>query len=501
MSLSSYPIPSFGGLNLIGDPEEVGAQEAIDILNIDLDKPGVSHIRTRDGYTNFTATPDTTHEYDSISPFYKTDGTKQMLLAKYYDGTDARYAAYTSAGVFIADTVLAATRECVDTDFCRYGGPSAEVVYVLSWRSAARTIANNPYKWDGAAWTDLGGGVFPQGAYALEVQATDNRLVATSSVSNYSRVRFSDAGAPETWTSTSFVDLTPGDGERITALCSWRELVFAFKESKFFIFTGNSPGSLGLPDFNYRSVYGGTGCIGRACAIATPAGVYFLSRRGIYITNGDDPMLVSRAIDPIFQGGVKPPFSSTNELNYDAIDKCAFHWHQERLYFSYPAGSSTVNNRILVYDPKNSYWTLWDIGANRMCTFRPDDEEELMFTYSTGLNHIGRHSSAYTTDAGTDIAAQYQSGFYQLAPGGKATTRWTKIWGTGEPTFVMYNDHVSSDSLSRSGTVTLGTSPQVAKGYHLKSYMGELFSHRFSSTSGAWSINRVEHDIAQTEQP
>lgn len=501
MTLTPYSIPVFGGLNLIDDPEEVGAKEAIDILNVDLDKPGLSHIRRRDGYTNFTQTPDTTHEYDSVAPFYKINGTKQMLNSKRDDGTDARYVAYTDAGVFIADQVI--TDDVVDTDFCRFGGPNSEVIYIASWENTARVFANDSYKWDGTTFSTAElrlGGVGNFYPFALEVKAGENRLVAAYARANNSRIGFSDPGTPEVFGTNNFVDLTPGDGERITALCSWREMVFAFKETKFFIFTETTTSGTGTPIFNYRPVYSGVGTVGRACAVSSPAGVYFLSRRGIYLTSGGDPVLISRAIDPIFQGGLKPPFSSEG-LNFAAVDRCALHWHSERLYFSYPSGSSTINDRILVYDPKNNYWTLWDIPANKMCTFRPDDEEELLFSYATGENHIGRHSSAYTTDAGVAIPSVYQSGFYGINPGQKTTTRWTEIWGTGQFNFDILTDHAPTDPLGRGGAVTLGTAPQVARGFHLKSYMGDVFSHKLTSDGDSWSLNRIEHQSAFGSQP
>lgn len=504
MSLTPYPIPVFGGLNLVDDPEEVGATQAIDLLNVDLDKQGKGRIRSRDGYLQFTAVA-STHEFDTISPHYEIGGTKQILAGLRDNGTQAYYGAYSSAGV-VVNLQAFATTDVVDTDFCRFGGPSAEVTYIVSWESTARTTTNDSYRWDGGFFNTAElrlGGTGNFWPFALEIKAGENRLVAAYPTANNSRIGFSDPGAPETFGGLNYVDLTPGDGERITALCSWRELVFAFKESKFFVFGQTTTSTTGTPVFNYRPVYSGVGTIGRACAVSSPAGVYFLSRRGIYLTNGNDPVLVSRAIDPIFQGGLVSPFSSYG-LNYAAIDRCALHWHAERLYFSYPSGTSTVNNRVLVFDPKNNYWTIWDMPANKFCTFRPDDAEELMFGVATGLNppnHIHRHSSAYDDDDGTAIASHYQSGFYEINPGMKTTTRWTELWGSGALTYEMFTDHSSTDPLTRSESITLGTAPQVIRAYHNKSYMGDLFSHKFSSDGATWSLNRIEHQSQFGSQP
>lgn len=489
MSLTPYPVPTFGGLNLVDDPEEVGANGAIDLLNVDVDRRG--RLRSRDGYDNFTSSA-AAARLASLASFYMIDGTKHVVT-----NHDQSYTAYTAAGA-VAGTVNHGT-VINDVDYTRFGGLAAEVIYAAGFRVASGTPFSL-YKWTGAAWAAGGAGLGGFSPYLIEVQSTDNRLVGAFQNSNFSRVGFSDPGTPETFTATSFVDLTPGDGEKITALIGWREFVFAFKESKYFVFTGNSTGATGLPIFNYRPVAAGVGAVARGAAVGTPTGVYFFDRRGIYRTTGGDPVLISRAIDPIFRGNANATFLG-GVLNHTARAAVRMTWHDERLYVAYPSGSSTTNDRLLVYDPETGTWVLWAIPAATMTSFRVGDQAELLFTYASGSNHIGRVNSTYITDDGTAIASRYQSGFYEPSPSAETTTRWTKLWGSGSPTLDIFTNHATSDPLSRGGTVTLGTAPAVAKGYHLKSYQGELFSHKLSSTSGVWAVNRLEHDMQFAFQP
>jgi hypothetical protein len=493
-----FPVNQFGGLNLVDDPQEIGAPGAVDLLNIDLDKQG--RLRTRDGYDNFTASAAASRLHDLRSVQF-TNGTRQVLVAS-SAGTSSFYRAYSTAGATVATQNLGlGVPGAYDVDFTRFGGPSAEVVYTSGRDVDPATGPGNSipnYSWNGSAWSAVSpmgtGGFSP---LMLEVQANDNRLVGAHVEGTYSRVGFSGAGTPETWGANDYVDLTPGDGERVTALVSWRELVFAFKETKYFVFTGNSTGGDGNPIFNYRPVNTGVGAVGRSCAVGTPNGVYFLSRRGIYRTVGGDPVLVSRAIDPIFRGAASSLFGG-GVLNHAAITKCRLEWHDERLYFAYPSGSATDNDRLAVFDPESNQWILWDVAVNGMTSFRVGDTHELLFTYPTGSNHIGRLAPAYSTDDGTAIAARYQSGFYDLGePGSTAFTRWTRLWGSGSPTVSVFTDFESSDT--RAGAVTLGTAPALAHGFHLQSYEGQLFSHKISA-SAAFSVNRLQHDIAWTRQ-
>lgn len=483
MPYQPFTVEQFGGLNLVDDPEEVGVRGAVDLLNIDIDKRG--RVRSRDGYDNLTASA-AANPLVNVGVFYTYAGTKQFLVNS---PAGQFYRAYSTAGATVATDALGAS--IFDVDFTRFGGPSAEVVYISGNRPGAGPFAVR--KWDGSAFaatTVALGGFSP---YLLEVQAASNRLVGAFENSQYSRVGFSDPGAPETFGANNYEDLTPGDGERVTSLIAWRELVFAFKETKFFVFTGNSLGAGGTPIFNYRPVSTGVGSISRFAATASPNGVYFLSRRGIYKTTGGDPVLISRAIDPIFRGGASSLYAG-GVLNHAALDKCALAWHDERLYFAFPSGSATTNDRVLVYDPEGDYWTLWGIPAAGMTSFRVGDQADLIFSYATGSNHIGRLNSTFTSDDGATITSSYQSGFYDLgSPGSVAHTRWTRLWGSGAPTVSVFTDFGTSDS--NAAAVTLGTAPAVAHGYHQKAYKGQMFSHKLSATT-VWQANRIQHDIA-----
>jgi hypothetical protein len=129
--------------------------------------------------------------------------------------------------------------------------------------------------------TGLGSGTTSQ---FVNVTPIDNRLMllAFSGLSNTdgnSTVMFSNAGQPESYTATNFVQLTPGDGESIRGVCNFGNQIFVFKESKFFVFTGPSTNSAGQPIFNYRIVNSGIGIhpVGvNAGCVATPFGRLFL---------------------------------------------------------------------------------------------------------------------------------------------------------------------------------------------------------------------------------
>lgn len=492
MSLTGYPIRTFGGLNLVSDPEQVGAEQAVDLLNVDLDKYGRVH--SRNGYDNFTAAAHGSR-FKFLSPFYTTTGTKQLMACTAASGASASIVAYNTAGAVVNS--FGAGIAATFGNGVRFGTPTVEYMYLPSRDILAGLI--QVVRWDGTNFTQPA--TIPATSF-FTVQSPDNRMVAANylvvATFNPSRVGFSTAGNAEVWGATDFVDITPGDGESITGLVSWRELVFAFKETKFAVFTGNSVGPTGLPVFNYRLVNAGIGTP-KPIAVGRP-GVFFMNRRGIYMTTGTEPRLISSALDPLFLGGVVTPYTAS-AINMAQITNAAMYWYNERLFVAVATGASTTNDTLLVWDSKIDQWMVWDIPAAGLSSFRVSDTEDLVFAYAAGSNHIGRQNLSFTDDDGTAIATYYQSGFYQPSPNNEITTRWTELWGMGSPTFNIFTNHAASDPLTRGGTVTLGTSPQVAKGTHLKSYTGQLLSHKLSSTSGAWSVSRIEHQITNVFTP
>jgi hypothetical protein len=128
---------------------------------------------------------------------------------------------------------------------------------------------------------------------------------------NPSRVHFSNPGQPDVGDrrrklgrGRNFIDLTPGDGEQIQAAVTWRELVFIFKETKFFVMWGESTAADGTPVFNVREVVNSRWPWRTAKRSAVGRdGVYFLNRRGVYHTNGGDPVLLSDRISTVVDRG------------------------------------------------------------------------------------------------------------------------------------------------------------------------------------------------------
>jgi hypothetical protein len=553
--LNGYQPLSFkdfsGGLNLRDKSDAVNVKEAIDLLNVSFTDRGA--VRTRDGLTDTTLS-DLSARVNSMSPFQTVAGLRH-LVASLDDGT---LIALNPDGTPVSSISGLAGSPCI---FARFGSPLTEYLYAANGIDTIR-------RWDGASWADgsviatvngTSGVAMPRaGAVCVTAQApgqtaannANNRLVATAFGTNPaagpggapttpSRVYWSNKGDPHTWETDgaqiggvgtayrgrNFMDLTPGDGEQIMGACSWRELTFIFKETKFFVFWGESTNTDGTPVFNYREVVNQAGLATRHTLVAGRDGVYFVNSRGVYVTTGSEPKLLSDVVKPMWTQDPDVYFQS-DPINLTALDKARAHWHKERFYLAVPTGLRTVNDRMLSYDINYNWWTLYDLPASALATYRVANIEELHAAYSTAKPYparIGRLVLGVETDRGDPIVSRWRSGWTDDDMSVQHTQREAKLWGTGaldvcfSVDFELVERGHGQAVLGVGGvwpttgtwdewTTSLGGSwpgsRQPADDLVRFGLRGTLFSTSFESTdlSPVWSVNRLSRHIRETRE-
>ena len=503
MTYTPYPLVDFGGgLNLQAKADAVGPGESIDLLNVTFTDRGA--VEQRAGYADLNATA-LTNAPESLEAFYKTSGTKQILA-----GCGTRLEAVATDGTTVASATGLTTGIW---DFARFGTPNSEVAYAGNGQNLLR-------KWDGTAWSSIANS--PK-AGALAVTPTSNRLVTTrfltttggpsAGTSSPSHVYFSDAGDPETFGANNYVQLTPGDGEQIQAAMRWREYLFVFKESKFFVFAGEGTDSSGNPVFDYRPVDTGVGMVGPRAYCVTEQGIYFANRRGVFLTTGAEPVKVSDPVEPIFLGGSDVYFTG-GELAPAQAANLAMGSFEDRVFISY--ATSSANDRTLVYDYEKGWWSLWDFPAVALATFRPSSADELIFAHGS---YIARHNDSYTNDAGTAISSRYRTGFTDFAVPENKAVRQVKLWGSGKCFSAMSADYavdpgrlVAHDFTTAAATewdtstwgggdwsVLRNLNPKIRR----SALRGTVFSIGFTNSilDQPWSIHRAEPHIRGIRQP
>lgn len=484
-------IERFGGLNLQSSPDEVGSEGAIDLLNVEFGEIG--SIRSRDGVQAFSAEDG---QCLAMSPFI-AGGHRRLALdclgtVKVLDGNGAQVG---------SDAALSTYVEAVD--FARFGTPTAEKLYIAHAGQSLQNLvlaSGTPGALQAPATQPY--------AHFIGVTPTDNRMVAarcshslssSPATLNDSMVRFSSAGDAETWPVNNFVQLTPGDGEPIMGMQVWRELLFVFKRSRFFVFYSPGTDAQGNPIFNYRPVDAGVGLSARNCVCAATDGVYFLDRRGLYRTTGGQPELVSGDIDGVFTGRLSRHFglgSFDNSQNASITERPILHAFGERIFF---CGRFTAGRRSLVYDARVKQWSAWSLAPYALTNYQPDlssGREELYL--AKGVSGIQRLRSGQTTDDGTAIRSHYQAGFQALGEDAEASVRQHTIWGKGN---VHFQTAVDLGDLGVATQVGLGTS-QVEQDEVRFASRGRLLSWKVSDVDGgAWQMDRLSHHLRSARAP
>lgn len=481
MGYAPVTVNEFGGLDLRNDPQDASA---LDVLNMDF-QPG--RIKSRPGYTSFYDTSST--KTYALGSFSRYGTTPQMYL-----GYSGGVRVLSQAGSSLATQALTGP----GTGAAQFNTPTATYLYVAS-------AATGLKRWDGSAFAAVAGSP-PVGSW-LAVTSWDNRLVAAGGNTELlgSKINFSDAGNGDTWGANNYLYMSPGDGDPITGLATFRDMVFVGKPSKVFVFYGTSIDSSGNPIFNYRTIDTGLGPVlanagsgaipfGQTMC-ATRYGVCFIAKSGVYLTTGGEPQRLSIPLDPFFNGEAMPYTPSLAAFSGD-LSNAQIGYANDRLYV-------TPDNTVaatLVYDFLLKTWSVYDWKATALAGFVFSNKPEVAVAVNGATQAVHRHSPSYTTDAGTAITSRHRTGFMDLGPASdeKVVREWL-IDGTGSVGVAVAT---SMGGLDTATTVALGASPAITQGRHRKAYRGRQFSVQLSSVSGgAWAVDRVTANLRDDRGP
>lgn len=340
---------------------------------------------------------------------------------------------------------------------------------------------------------------WPDGGYRLVIAGTNNSGGGINgpggAVSTESHVWFSEPGNAEGWESTAYVQVSPGDGERITGCASWGGLIFVFKETRMFVFYAVATDEEGRPEFKFRTVDLGTKMIdtlnnnlagvpqNNHNCVAGDGGLYYLTEDGVYLTRGGEPSLVSTALTPLANNSY---LGGTLLLSEQPIwSKCRdITWFRHRLFITCRNAGSY---HLLVFNTMTGMWSTWRAALNSIAVFEPSLSVPFLGFAGDGTtgNNIYYYNPALTTDPSKAIAPVWQSGFYDLGTRDEKTLVESKLWGRGKVTLSAYSDldlvnADFTDTLEMPATNGLGQARS-----HKSQPAATFFSHRVTLEPGA----------------
>jgi hypothetical protein len=253
--MDTHVIERFRGLNLLDDEQEVDGSIATDLLNVELDVGG--RLRRRPGLVIANSSTIAGSGYDSLHPTRLNNGV--LLAGENTTGPIIRVDRLLADGTLATVGNWAASSTAKISSTADFGAPAAASYAFLASYSGIAAQNFTLQKYDGATIAGSTGkprfvAISPRGNRLIQAHFYEAAGTPSGFNGTQSTVFFSDQGAPETFTATNFVILSHGDNEEIVGLAVWRDLIFVVKQTKMFVFYGESTDDEGLTEFNYHEV-------------------------------------------------------------------------------------------------------------------------------------------------------------------------------------------------------------------------------------------------------
>jgi hypothetical protein len=499
---SPKPIPftRFGGLILNQPLDDVGSDNAIDILDVDWDN-SLGMLRSREGASAFSPA-DAASSYDSLFGHSLT----RLITRR---GSTLRV--LNAEGNEVAGKTAEANEKHLA--FAKLGTPSASYTYIADQENTLK-------RYDGADFTsptakvgEVVAAAMPKGRFLAVWPDGGNRLVVAGTtggggpngaISSGSHVWFSMPGNGEEYEPTAYVQLNPGDGEEITACVAFGGMIFVFKETRCFIFFGVSADNDGKPVFNFRSVELGTRLRAPAAkhtenVVAGNDSVYFVADHGVYATTGAEPTLLSEDLEPLSRSKalLGPIVTTLGTRRW--VNAAGIAFMGEAIYVGLESGG--VVDRVMKFDLRKQAWTIFTAALNSLVAWNEQTDNRARIFFSgtgAGNRRVYFYTPATDVDASAaDLDCRWQSGFYELEDADEKTLVQTKMWGTGEPTLKVAGDY---GELGQGTKYKLGVAPKIAQRQLQKGQTATLFSHQISGAA-PWSVQRLDRYLRETRVP
>ncbi len=401
MAFKSYVLGPFpGGLNIRDQAGELSQEELADSMNVTIDERGA--LMKRLGYTRRYASAVGS---GLVSNLYSWN-SRGYLIAQigtgmHRDGGAAFYTWTTPARV----------------GMCEYLGNLIMIHPVDGVRMFDGTTVTGPFA------------NFPVGSTCA---AWQNKCFFAGDPTNPSKFMWTDIGVM-TMNVNNFNQLREKDNSIITCLAgasgldvSGRPGLLAFKgDSAYRIFDATTGA--------YNTIDASIGCSSNISAVSAYGRTYVLNERGIYFTNGVDPMQeASSKIETLFQPG------KINQLRDDLF--CAGKY-QDRLYFSLPRTGQAFNSLVVEINPVSGWAMTHSDAASAYASVGHGAMEMVMGSpVNAGMIYDSHRGGS---DDGAAIASYAESGWLIPSFANKVNVRRARFIGDGAFNVTLLRDFES----------------------------------------------------------
>lgn len=288
------------------------------------------------------------------------------------------------------------------------------------------------------------------------------------------------------------VDINRNDGQRVTGLGFFQDVLIVFKEKSIYQLYFNESGS-----FVVERISSSYGAVSHGSIASVENDCYFLTDKGVYVL-GNEPNYYASIRTNELSSRVKDLLQRINPAHYE---RCRAFYHDDRYFLSVPLDSNTECNAMIVYDRRFYSWAYWDnIRANDMYVFKDKDNDNANHFYFT---EYGSPSMCeFTPGTYNDKGAAIEAVFITKAFEGKAVDR-EKYWYVLRPIFRLTTGEVTVSYITERGTEgrALAINPTQVGGIGLDEY-GDLLlgtSQQDTYTDGDLGLPGSSGDTSSSE--
>lgn len=330
-----WEVPFFGGIDTTSDPSSSApdgmAEEASpDTLNTVFDK--VQSVESRKGYSKLLTTS-LTNAIGGMFPYYRSDGTKQLVYA-----SGNHLYKYDNAG---GSTVLTGTPATFTANQQWDFDELLDTVYGVNSKDGL--IAYN-----GTTYSVANAGVLGQ-----FMKIHKNRVYTANAGS--STLYFSDAGSPTSFPVNNFIAINTNDGQNITGIDSVLDNLVIFKDESVWILAGEPLGAgntTTIGNLQLRQANSPVGCSAFRTICKVEQTLFFMHSSGLYALQNYSVVPISQYLQKTFQTGMNSSFISLSWAVYSPLER--------KYIVGYPSAAATTPDSAIIYDLQSKQYSLWD---------------------------------------------------------------------------------------------------------------------------------------------
>lgn len=236
------------------------------------------------------------------------------------------------------------------------------------------------------------------------------------------------------------IDINRNDGQKITGLGFFQDVLIVFKENSIYQLYFNSDN--GFVVERISSSYGAV-CHGAIASVENDC--YFLTEQGVFVL-GNEPNYYAAIRTNELSSRIKPLLE---QINPAAYEKCQAVYYKDRYFLTVPLNSTSLN-AMIVYDRRFYAWMVWDnIYANDMLIFKDKDGDGKTHFYFT--DDSAPKMNEFTPGAYNDNGQPINAVFRTRAFEGKAL-EIEKYWYVIRPIFRLTTGDVQVSYITENGS-------------------------------------------------